>query len=205
MSGNFHVGDSINVSGNNNVGKMVGRPGASAESMWEMPHRTSQDRSWREPILFMNYRNPDEKAAADLDTELTHRLGPGAVFRDARMLAGTEFPRELAERARRCKVMVAIIGERWDDANGLRLLHSNSDWVRREIATALAHGVHVVPVMVGARGRLVPGGLPEDIRRIAYLQAPHLRRGYDPHDVRRLVEELMRDLAVPMEAVFRGR
>lgn len=207
MSNRFEIGDNNNVNfgGTQNIGNVFAGSSSRGypESMPGMPDRPRE--RWGEPIVFINYRNPDEKAAADLEAELTRRLGQGAVFRDVRMYAGTEFTRELTERAARCKVMLSIIGERWDDPNGLRLLRDPTDWVRREIAIALAHRVHVVPVMVGARGRLKAAELPADIRGIAYLQAPHLRSNYDGRDVQRLVEELMRDLAVQLEAVFRGR
>lgn len=206
MSG-FHRGDNINYGNANNVGAVFNGPGSSAapESTRATPGRQEAEPRWREPLVFVNYRYPDLGAATDIEAELTRRLGPGAVFRDAGMLAGTEFPRELTERAGRCQVMVSVVGERWDDPHALRLLHDPADWVRREIAIALAHGVHVVPVMVGARDRLAPGDLPEDIRKLALLQAPHLRRGYDIRDVRQLVDELMRDLTIIMESVFRGR
>jgi hypothetical protein len=192
-------GDTINMFGNHNVGKMEGG------SRREINNRPDSNIVWSEPLVFLNYRRTDEKAAADIEAEINRQLGNGAVFRDVTMRAGTEFPRELTERAIRCTVMLSIIGERWDDANGLRLLGDRTDWVRREIAMAFGHNVQVVPVLVGARGRLAASDLPKDIRPIAYLQAPHLRSNYDTHDVRRLVNDLVRDLPALAAAVFRSR
>jgi hypothetical protein len=177
---------------------MVGAPAAGSA-------RPASNLVWTEPLVFINYRNMDERPAVDIEAELTRRLGAGAVFRDARMPAGTEFPHELTDKATRCKVMISIIGERWDDTSNLRLLADRSDWVRREIATALRHNVQVVPILVGARGRLVANSLPNDIRRIADLQAPHLRRGYDTQDVDRLVEDLVQDVPPLAMAAFRQR
>ena len=74
-----------------------------------------------------------------------------------------------------------------------------------EIATALAHGVQVIPVLVGARGRLVPSDLPEDIRALAYRQGPHLRRTYTAAELREVVEELLRAVPVLAQAALRGR
>jgi hypothetical protein len=199
MSG-VHHGNNINYGNAQNVGAVFHGSGQSAT-----PEPTRAAAGWREPLVFVNYRYPDVGAATDIEAELIRRLGPGSVFRDAGMLAGTEFPRELADKAASCRVMVSVIGERWDDTYALHLLHDPADWVRREIALALARDVHLVPVMVGARGRLVPGDLPEDIRKLAHLQAPHLRRGYGPRDVEQLVDDLIRDLTVVMESVFRGR
>lgn len=203
MTGGTHFGDSIDMSGNYNIGKVVGAPelpnlrGTAGE-----PHSSLV---WSEPLVFINYRSSDDRAATDLEGELNRRLGAGAVFRDVRIPAGTEFPRELTDRAGNCAVMLSVIGEKWDDDHGLRLLHNRSDWVRLEIATALAHRVQVIPVLVGARGRLVASDLPEDIRALAYLQGPHLRRVYTSAELRGLVEELLRDLPVLAQALLRGR
>lgn len=186
----LHIGDDITMSGNH---KVVGPPALVSATRGPVV--------WHEPFVFINYRSADTKPATDIEAELTRQLGRGAVFRDVRMRAGTEYPKELMKRAGTCRVMISIIGTRWDDADGLRMLNNQSDWVRREIVTALAHHVQLVPVLVGARGILVAHTLPEAVRPIADLQSPHLRRGYDEEDVRKLVNELVRDLPALTEAV----
>jgi hypothetical protein len=200
MTGGTHYGDNFTMTGNNNVNKVA--RGTELPNPWE-PTRSSP--VWSEPLVFINYRSADDRAATDLEEELNRQLGAGAVFRDVRIPAGTDFPRELTHRAGNCAVMLSIIGEKWDDDHGLRLLNNHSDWVRHEIATALAHRVQVIPVLVGARGRLVPSDLPEDIRALAYLQGLHLRRLYTAAELRGLVEELLRDLPVLAQALLRGR
>jgi hypothetical protein len=197
VNSRFHLGDNINMVGDNNIGKQSA-PG-------ETTGRPESSVVWSEPLVFINYRRTDEKAAADIDAELARQLGAGSAFRDVRMRAGTEFPRELADRVAKCAVMLSIVGEKWDDANGLRLLHDHEDWVRREITMALAHGVQVVPILVGARSPLNVRDLPVDIRKIAFLQASHLRRNHDAQDVRRLVDELLRDLPPLAVAALHGR
>lgn len=183
----MHFGDNIHTHGDFSVGKMVGQPTAPSQEKSSGPGV-----AWKTPFIFVNYRNYDEKAATYLDEELTDRLGAGAVFRDAGMPAGTEFPRKLLDMARGCRLMLAVIGEKWDrPGHGLPLLHDPRDWVRVEIGTALANDVTVVPIMVGARSRLNPDDLPADVRQLAYLQARHLRDGYDRQDVHRLVAQLL--------------
>jgi hypothetical protein len=187
-----HFGDNINTWGSHSVGKVVGSPEQSAMPSWEMPSASSSGLAWKVPLAFINYRNTDEPAAASIEAELIRRLGPGAAFRDRTIPAGTDFPRELLDKARRCRLMLTIIGEKWDHPDhGLRLLHAPDDWVRIEIGIALTHDVTVVPIMVGFRSRLVADDLPPDIRQLAYLQGRHLRQGYDAHDVRRLVADLL--------------
>ncbi len=194
-----YTGDSFTMSGNGNIGKIVGAP---------TPPNSAAPNSnlvWSEPLVFINYRSSDDRAATDLETELNRRLGTGAVFRDIRIPAGVEFPREITDRAGRCAMMLSIIGEKWDDDHGLRLLNDHSDWVRREIVTALAYRVPVIPVLVGARGRLVPSDLPEDIQALAYLQGPHLRRTYTVAEMGWLVEDLLRDVPAMAQALVRAR
>ncbi|HKS48328.1 MAG TPA: toll/interleukin-1 receptor domain-containing protein [Amycolatopsis sp.] len=147
------------------------------------------------PLVFINYRTTGgTQEVYWLDDELRRRLGEHAVFRDHRSLrAGREFGPELLRNARGAKVMLAVIGERWDrtfDDRGRRLIDDSSDWVRREVAEALAHGVHVVPVLVGLRPKLDADALPEDIRKLAGLQVLHLRHRSTERDVASLVDQL---------------
>lgn len=193
MTGGFHTGDNFTMIGHNTVNKGDGAP---------TPPPTS-NLVWTDPLVFINYRSQDERPAADIESAFTHSLGRDVTFRDVHMRAGTDFPRELADRAARCTVMVSIIGEHWDDPHGLTLLHDPNDWVRRELTTALANRVTVVPIMIGARPRLSAHDLPEDIRAIAYLQAPHLPRSYEPHDVQRLVHNLLKDVPELATAAYR--
>jgi hypothetical protein len=151
------------------------------------------------PPIFVNYRTGDSKhAAMDLHRELVRRLGPASVFLDDLMPPSTVFPPRLIKAVRQCKALVAVIGERWEktyDSTGRRLLDQENDWVRTEIATALACGVRIFPVMVGLRGKLEAADLPADLEGLADVQLSHLRHGYTAEDVRNLVDELIR--AVP--------
>lgn len=190
-----HIGDNFTMFDNSVVNKGVETGQA----------RTASNVVWPEPIVFVNYRYHDEKPAADIETALAHRLGRNVAFRDVHMPAGAAFPHELATRAASAKVMIPVIGERWDDEYNLALLHDPADWVHREIAIAIAGGVAVVPVMFGARPRLRADQLPVDIRPLAGLQCPHLARDYEPDDIHRLVERLVRDVAQLAEAARHSR
>ncbi len=187
MTGHFHVGDNITQHGaNSNVYK-----GDAAEAFRRTPRPPAFSGP---PLIFVNYRSTDERAAFDLEAELTRRLGEGAVFRSGRMPVGTAFPAELRHRAASCQVMVSIIGTHWENAYGTRPFDDPGDWVRVEIATAFQYGNHVAPVLVGARPRPLARDLPEDIRMIADLQSLHLPRGYAEQDVRGLVATLLRSV-----------
>ena len=151
------------------------------------------------PLVFLNYRSTDDTAAVELlDRELTARLGEQAVFRDHRSITpGTRYEPELIEKAKRCKVLLVLIGPRWEQIHGHRPLDDENDYVRREIAAALAQRrVSVVPVLIGPRGLLRPEDLPQDVRALADLQVLTLKHRYTEHDVVVLVNELF--ATVPM-------
>lgn len=153
------------------------------------------------PLVFINYRDAGSgKEVSMLDTELRNRLGPDAVFQDDRSLrAGQDFAEVLLRNVRGAKVLLAVIGERWDasyDERGGRLLDRGGDWVRREIAEAFRHGVHVVPVILGVRARLASRELPADIRKLAGLQTLQLVDRADERDVAALVDKLFDQVPV---------
>ncbi|MDQ3154121.1 MAG: RES domain-containing protein [Actinomycetota bacterium] len=159
--------------------------------------QTPRPADW--PLIFLNYRSTDDTAAVELlDRELTARLGDQAVFRDHRSIApGTRYEPELIEKAKRCRVLLVLIGPRWEQIHGHRPLDDENDYVRREIAAALAQRrVSVVPVLIGPRGLLRPEDLPEDIRSLAGLQVLTLKHRYTQHDVVMLVNELFATVPV---------
>lgn len=152
-----------------------------------------------EPVVFINYRSSDDRLVVDLlDKEFWRRFGASAVFRDNRsMPAGTDFEPELLGRVRACRVLIAVIGERWETLytrGGQRLVDRDSDWIRRELVEANEHGVYVVPLLVGARGKLDATELPPDIEWLAGKQFRHLAYGYGEAEVRTMVDRLISEV-----------
>lgn len=148
------------------------------------------------PLVFVNYRGSGDRHVVHLlDEELCALLGESAVFRDDRSLEpGVPFAPELLTVVRGCGVLVVVIGQHWDstyDDTGKRLLDRESDWVRREIAEALRHGVWIVPLLVGARGWVAAADLPDDIAALAGRQYLHLPRGYRREHVRDVAAQII--------------
>lgn len=159
------------------------------------PYRIRVHTRASKPIIFINYRTAGgTEEILRLDEELRGRLGEDAVFRDHRSLtAGDDYATKLIESVRAARVLLAVIGRRWEDtydADGRRLVDDSSDWVRREIAEAFRAGVCVVPVIVGVRDGLDGEKLPEDIRRLAALQFMHLRHRSTDADIANFVDDL---------------
>jgi hypothetical protein len=126
--------------------------------------------------IFVNYRRDDSAAnAMAIAQYLAREFGAHNVSIDIdHTLAGQEFPKALEQRLTKCRVMVTVIGPNWlhaRDSEGRRRLDDPEDWVRLEIARALARDIRVIPVMVG--GAFLPqrGDLPERLRPLLDRQA----------------------------------
>src|SRR5215470_934630 len=145
--------------------------------------------------VFINYRGEDSDTAAVLvDRELVVRFGADQVFLDCRsILAGTDFAVELLKRLRSCSVLLVVIGPRWltlTDAAGQRRIDSPADWVRREIAEAMACGLRVIPILTGNVALPGKADLPKDIAQLSGRQYVSLRRRYIRSDLNFLVERI---------------
>jgi pterin-4a-carbinolamine dehydratase len=63
--------------------------------------------------------------------------------------------------------------------------------VRQEVAYALAHDKHVVPVLVGGARMPPEPALPESIRALSQRQYVEIRRDFWDHDVKLLLAQLL--------------
>ena len=131
--------------------------------------------------VFISFRNQDEPyAAALLYTLLAREIGRESVFRSSDSLfPGSRWAEEIWNQHRDCKVLLAVIGPGWltiADDDGRPRLFRDDDWVRAEIAAALAESKVVIPVMVGGAARLgADTRLPADMAELAELQAFEFR------------------------------
>jgi len=133
--------------------------------------------------IFINYRDDGSDTAAVLiDRELAARFGSDRVFLDSRSIpAGADFAEELLGRVRAGSVLLVVIGPRWltlTDAAGQRRIDDPADWVRREIAEALTHGLRVIPVLTNDVKLPTEADLPADIAGLSRRQHVSLRRRY---------------------------
>ncbi|HEX5120381.1 MAG TPA: toll/interleukin-1 receptor domain-containing protein [Pseudonocardiaceae bacterium] len=146
------------------------------------------------PDVFINFRHGDEDATAALiEHDLSDRFGSTKVFRDSKSIrAGDDFARELFAAVHDCKVMLAVIGDRWlTNANGDRLLEREQDWIRRELLEARAFGVRVIPVLVGVHVRpLDKADLPLELAWLADMQHRPFSTRNTRSDLDRLAAEL---------------
>ncbi|MFD5481110.1 toll/interleukin-1 receptor domain-containing protein [Streptomyces hawaiiensis] len=132
------------------------------------------------PRVFVNFRRADTGTTGPhLDTALRQEFGEREVFRDQRSIRkGAHFPAEIKEALRKCDLLLAVMGHRWTsatDGDGRRCIDNPEDWVRKEIALALAWEIKVLPVMVDGAGLPDASELPDDIRGLTSRQFEFFR------------------------------
>ncbi len=153
-------------------------------------------RSAERPLrVFINYRRRDSQAEANwLHEILSEQFGDDNVFIDTDDIPpGSDYDVVLREQIARCDVFLALIGMDWANAadeNGNRRLHSENDYVRLEIQTALARPVLVVPVLIGDTRMPPESELPADLRPLLRKQAVALRIPDFRADAARLIGQI---------------
>ena len=158
------------------------------------------------PATFISYRRDDAAGyAGRLHEALERRLGEDQIFRDIDTLEpGLDFVDAIGSRLRECRVFLAVIGREWldaKDAAGHRRLEQPHDYVRLEIAGALARpDVRVIPVLIEGATMPAPEALPENIRALARRHAMNLRDDAWDHDVDRLAGVIADVTKSPAEA-----
>jgi hypothetical protein len=140
--------------------------------------------------VFLSYRRASWPLAALVLRDLT-RHGFD-VFLDTHSLGGGEFEqRILTEIAMRRHFLLLL------EPRSLDRLADDGDWLRREIAHALAHRRNVVPLL--ANGVQVPAAadLPADIAQLPAFNAVAMPREYVAAALQRVRERFLRDPPPP--------
>jgi formylglycine-generating enzyme required for sulfatase activity len=122
--------------------------------------------------IFINYRRGDVRdQAARIRDRLADAFGSSDVFMDVNdLLAGQRFDQQLDIALAETDVLLAIIGPRWMQHFVERQASGERDFVRDEIAAALARRVVVIPVLVEGASLPKQADLPEDLRELVLHQ-----------------------------------
>jgi TIR domain len=157
--------------------------------------RTTREPERRPIRVFLSYRREDASGhAGRLYDLLAARYGPERVFMDIDAIPlGSEFGETINRAVASCDVLIALIGRGWlhaTDPAGNRRLDDPDDFVRREIESALAQGVVVVPASV--QGAEIPqaGVLPPSLAPLTRRQGFQLSDTGWQDDVGRLIRRL---------------
>ena len=151
--------------------------------------------------IFISYRRDDSGGwAGRLYDRLSQYFGRDHVFMDIDTIEpGLDFAEVIEQAVGSCDALVALIGKQWltiTDASGRRRLENPEDFVRLEIATALARNIRVIPALV--HGASVPGSsdLPDALKILARRKAYEISDTRFHYDVDRLIEVLDKVLGV---------
>jgi formylglycine-generating enzyme required for sulfatase activity len=145
--------------------------------------------------IFINYRRGDDPGnTGRLFDRLQEAFRPDQLFMDVdSMKPGVDFVKELEEQVSQCDIVLAVIGHNWiesRDETGRRQLDNPEDFVRIEIASALAQNKLVIPVLVGEARVPRSDELPEPIKPLARRHAVRLTHERFRSDVQGLVKAL---------------
>jgi hypothetical protein len=146
------------------------------------------------PTVFLSYRRSDTGGEAGrLADTFQHKLGGSLAFRDVVDIPpGVQFDSMLAKELAAAKTVLVLIGPTWLAELQQRLKQTDVDYLRVEVATALAKGKRVIPVLL--KGAVLPSmqALPEDLGSLAKHQAMTLRDESWNQDVDRLIDAIGR-------------
>lgn len=134
--------------------------------------------------IFINYRRDDARVyAARIRDHLANAFGSTQVFMDVDDLRlGQRFDEALVAALNQTDVFLAVIGPQWQQTLYDRAQTGGPDFVRAEIAAALARGVVVIPVMLEHTPLPDANWLPPDLRSLVMHQkhdVTHERFGRD--------------------------
>jgi len=145
--------------------------------------------------IFISYRRDDtEGEAGRLFDDLTRAFGNDSVFMDVSGIdPGTDFRKAIDANVGGCGVLLAMIGPTWATITGqdgqLRLDNAN-DYVRLEIASALARNIAVIPVLVHDAHMPHADQLPDNLKDLAYRNSVEITHARWNSDVQLLIQAL---------------
>lgn len=150
--------------------------------------------------IFISYRHDDAQYPASWLFELlANHFGENQVFKDVSSIQlGEDFFVEIAAAVGSCRVLLAVIGDRWltiTDDDGRRRIDDPEDFVRLEIETALKRNILVIPVLVEGAQMPRQRHLPDALASLARRQSLELSASSFRADASRLLAVLEQALA----------
>jgi hypothetical protein len=163
--------------------------------------------------IFLSYRREDATPYARLlKSELTVRFPDAPVFMDLDSIEpGLDFVEVIERAVSSCAVLVVLMGRQWatlTDEGGQRRLDDPDDFVRSEVQAALERGVRVIPVLVDGARPVRRRELPDELQKLARLNALELSAGRYPYDADRLfgvIQQVLTEIREREEAEQKAR
>ncbi len=145
--------------------------------------------------IFINYRKDDSSwNALALYNELQKYFSREQIFKDFNtILPGDDFVVSIDNALRKCDVLLVVIGKSWldmKDVTGQRRLDDPDDFVRLEVATALARNIQVIPVLFDDVPMPRPEQLPANMNSLYRRQFVEIDSKRFEDDVRNLADAI---------------
>ena len=154
--------------------------------------------------IFVSYRRDDAAGyARAVYDELARNFGADRVFIDVDDIgAGQAFDEVIQRAVGESKVLLVMMGKRWQgEREGLpSRISEPGDLVRQEVATALAQGMRVIPLLLDGAVMPTEAQLPDVLRPLARRNALEIGNTRFAADIARLVAVLREALGEPAAA-----
>ena len=146
------------------------------------------------PQIFISYRRVDAAGyARAIGDALGRQFGPERVFIDVDdITAGQAFDDVIHQAVGGSRVLLVLIGRRWlgeRDGQPARI-HDSGDLVQREVATALASGMQVIPLLLDGAAMPDPAQLPAALQALTGRNALAIDNARFGADLDRLLSAL---------------
>lgn len=146
----------------------ISKTSSENDELLEIPD-TPDPKAFR---IFICYRREDWALAGRIYESLSREFGEEHVFRDLQSIkTGADWTKSIDEQLEACSVFLAVLGSGWRTKTGLRKLNRPDDYVRYELARALARQIPVVPILVDRTKIPAADQLPEDLQELTKRQA----------------------------------
>jgi hypothetical protein len=157
------------------------------------------------PKIFISYRRKDSRSDArhlyeKLKNHFRRRFKNyfrqrALVVRDINSFEAAQDYRELIkENLSSCAAFITIIGEQWltltNPKTGQRRLDEPDDPLKSEIEIALAENIRIVPVLLEGANMPDADDLPEEIKKLAFINAIQISELRWEDDINRLIKLL---------------
>ena len=148
------------------------------------------------PMIFFSYRRKEDRYTGGRVVETLEReFGEGSVFRDIDSMSSGNFEEQIVRAIKDSEIVVVLVAPGWFDSFAGKAKASTTDYVKKELLTALGHKKEIVLLLTD--GALLPdatlekmiAGLPKELRALEKLHFHKLRS--DP-DFRGDMERVLR-------------
>ncbi len=158
--------------------------------------------------IFISYRRDDAAGyARALYGRLVQHFPTERVFMDVDAIEpGLPFDEAIQRALDQCEVLLVVIGKRWLEAAAGKTPRINDpeDFVRLEIAAALARNIRVIPLLLDGARMPSEADLPEPLRALARRNALEVSNSRFQADTDRLLATIRKALGESDEVVHQN-